>query len=93
MLKNTGIIRKVDELGRIGIPIEIRNQFCIMEKGLVEIFIENNNIILKKYQPNCILCRNNKDLLSYNGKLICSKCITKISNMNIQGGENGKIVL
>ena len=80
-MKSTGIIRRVDELGRVVIPIEIRNQCNIVEKDPIEIYVEGSSIVLKKYEPNCIFCGNTKDLLSYNDKLICSKCAKKIGNL------------
>ena len=80
-MKSTGIIRRVDELGRVVIPIEIRNQFNIVEKDPIEIYVDGSSIILKKFEPNCIFCGNNKDLLSYNDKLICSDCADKISTL------------
>ena len=72
-MKNTGIIRKLDELGRIVIPIEIRNQFNLLEKDQLEIYVKHNTIILKKYEENCIICGNTKNLERFKGKLICSK--------------------
>lgn len=81
-MKSTGIIRRVDELGRVVIPIEIRNQFNIVEKDPVEIYVDGSSIILKKFEPNCIFCGNTKDLFDYNDKLICEKCIKKIENLN-----------
>ena len=80
-MKSTGIIRRVDELGRVVIPIEIRNQFNIVEKDPIEIYVDGSSIILKKFEPNCIFCNNTQDLLSYNDKLICSECAKKISNL------------
>ena len=80
-MKSTGIIRRVDELGRVVIPIEIRNQFNIAEKDPIEIYVDGSSIILKKFEPNCIFCGNTQDLLNYNDKLICGKCSKKISNL------------
>lgn len=80
-MKSTGIVRKVDELGRIVIPIEIRNKFEINEKDPLEISIDNSSIILKKYEPNCIFCGNSKKLVSYNDRLICPKCAGKIGKL------------
>lgn len=80
-MKSTGIIRRVDELGRVVIPIEIRNQFHIMEKDPIEIYVNGSTIVLKKFEPNCIFCGNNQDLLSYHDKLICSECANKISSL------------
>lgn len=81
MPKNTGIIRRVDELGRVVIPIEIRNKFEIIEKDPLEIYVEGNAIILKKHEPNCIFCGRNKDLLAFNNKLVCEKCISKMNTL------------
>lgn len=81
-MKSTGIIRKVDELGRIVIPIELRNKLDIAIKDPIEIFVEGSSIVLKKYEQNCIFCGNTKELTSYKDKLICTKCLTKISELS-----------
>lgn len=80
-MKSTGIVRKVDELGRVVIPIEIRNQFNIAEKDPIEIYVDGSSIILKKYEPNCIFCGNTENLINYNDKLICEDCSKKISKL------------
>lgn len=80
-MKSTGIIRKVDELGRVVIPIEIRNQFNIVEKDPIEIYVDSSSIILKKVEENCMFCGNSKNLLSYNNKLICQNCADKIGKL------------
>lgn len=77
-MKATGIVRRVDELGRVVIPIELRNKFDIQVKDPIEIYVQDNTIVLKKYEPNCIFCGNSKNLISYNDKLICKKCAEKI---------------
>ena len=81
MAKNTGIIRRVDELGRVVIPIEIRNKFDIVEKDPLEVYVDGNSIILKKYEPNCLFCGKSKELAVFSDKLICDKCISKISKI------------
>lgn len=78
-MKSTGIIRKMDELGRIVIPMELRNKFDIVEKDPIEIYVDNSSIILKKYEPNCVFCGNSKNLITYKDKLICKKCLQDIS--------------
>lgn len=83
-MKSTGIIRRMDELGRVVIPIEIRNQFNIAEKDPIEIYVEGSSIVLKKFEPNCIFCGNTKDLMDYEGKLICKNCSTKIGKLNAE---------
>ena len=80
-MKSTGIIRRVDELGRVVIPIEIRNQFNIVEKDPIEIYVDGSSIILKKFEPNCIFCGNTKDLINYNDKLICENCSKNIADL------------
>lgn len=80
-MKSTGIIRKLDELGRVVIPIEIRKQFNIDQKDPIEIFIDGSSIILKKFEPNCIFCGSTKKLINYSDKLICGKCAKKISQL------------
>ena len=81
MVKSTGILRKVDELGRIVIPMELRNKLNIEEKDPLEIFVDGSSIILKKYSSSCTFCGGEKDLVTFNDKLICSKCREKLSNL------------
>lgn len=80
-MKSTGIIRRVDELGRVVIPIEIRNQFNIVEKDPIEIYVQGGTIVLKKFEPNCIFCGNSKNLVAFNDKLICEECAKKIGKL------------
>ena len=80
-MKSTGIIRRMDELGRVVIPIEIRNQFNIAEKDPIEIYVDGSSIVLKKFEPNCVFCGNTKNLLTYKDKLICDKCSKKIADL------------
>ena len=77
-MKSTGIVRKLDELGRIVLPIELRRTLNLAEKDAVEIYVDGENIILKKYQPNCIFCGEGKNLVDYKGKMICAKCAKTI---------------
>ncbi len=74
-MKSTGIVRKVDELGRIVLPIELRRTLDIAEKDSLEIYVDNDSIILRKYQPACIFCDNARDVLVFKGKNICKDCI------------------
>ena len=79
-MKSTGIVRKVDELGRIVLPIELRRTLDIAEKDSLEIYVDNNTIILKKYQPSCVFCDGAKDVVAFYGKNICTKCIHELIN-------------
>lgn len=78
-MKSTGIVRKVDELGRIVLPIELRRTLGIEEKDRIEIFVDGESIILRKYQLACIFCDNAKDIINYKGKNICPDCIRAMS--------------
>lgn len=77
-MKSTGIVRKVDELGRIVLPVEMRRTLDIAEKDALEIYVEGENIILRKYQAACIFCDSTKDLISYKGRNVCSDCVSKM---------------
>ena len=77
-MKSTGVVRKVDELGRIVLPKEIRTVLDINQKDSMEIFIDEDRIILQKYQPACVFCDNTDDLVYFNGKRICRSCIEKM---------------
>ena len=79
-LKSTGVVRKVDELGRIVLPIEIRKILDIKQKDAVEIFTDNDKIILQKYQPACVFCNNIEDIVYFNGKRVCQTCVDKLKN-------------
>jgi len=72
------MVRKVDELGRVVLPIELRRTLDIMEKDALEIFIDGASIILKKYEPACIFCADAKDVIFYKGKNICSACMREL---------------
>ncbi len=74
-MKSTGIVRKVDELGRIVLPIEMRRTLDIGEKDALEIYVEGSSVILKKYKPSCVFCDATKDITVFKGKNICPKCI------------------
>ena len=78
-MKSTGIIRRMDELGRVVIPIEIRNQFNIVEKDPIEIYVNDSSIILKKYEPNCIFCGTTEDLVEYKDKLFFKNCYNELN--------------
>ena len=78
-MKSTGIIRKVDELGRIVLPIELRRTLDIAERDELEIFMENDRIILQKFEPACLFCGSSRALITYRGKNVCQSCVSKMS--------------
>ncbi|MEG1778993.1 MAG: AbrB/MazE/SpoVT family DNA-binding domain-containing protein [Oscillospiraceae bacterium] len=79
-MKSTGIVRKVDELGRIVLPIELRRTLNITEKkDALEIFVDANQIILKKYAPACIFCGSADEITNFKGHNICAQCVKDIA--------------
>ena len=78
-MKSTGIVRKVDELGRIVLPIELRRTLDIEEKDSLEIYMDGPSIVLKKFQPACIFCGDSRDIVSYKGKNICNVCLSDLN--------------
>ncbi len=77
-MKATGMVRKVDELGRIVLPAEIRQAMEINVKDPLEIFTDDGKIVLQKYYPSCIFCTNAENLVYFNQKRICPSCLAKI---------------
>lgn len=77
-MKSTGIVRKVDELGRIVLPIELRRTLDIAEKDALEIYVEGGMIILKKYEPCCAFCGDARDIMVFKGKNICHSCAKEL---------------
>jgi transcriptional pleiotropic regulator of transition state genes len=77
-MKSTGIVRKVDELGRIVLPIELRRTLDIAEKDALEIYVDEDSIILRKYMPACIFCGSADGITQHKGKNICQDCIAEI---------------
>ena len=81
-MKSTGMVRKIDELGRLVLPAEIRQNLDIQIKDAVEIFTDGERIVLQKYQPSCIFCSNLDDLTFFGNKRICRECLQKLREMN-----------
>lgn len=73
-MKSTGIVRRIDELGRIVLPMELRRILNIDTKDSLEIYTEGESIILKKYEPCCIFCGEAKGIANFKGKIICEDC-------------------
>ncbi len=85
-MKATGIVRKVDELGRIVLPIELRRTLDIGTADSLEIYVDGDDIILRKYQPGCALCGSMDGLVDVDGAAICRECAEKI-NQAAKGGK------
>ena len=79
-MKSTGIVRNLDALGRVVLPMEMRKTLNIEEKDPIEITLEGDTIVLRKYEPCCIFCGNLSDNILFNEKRICRKCIEKLKN-------------
>lgn len=75
MIKSTGIVRKVDELGRVVIPIELRRTLDIGERDSLEIYVDADKIILRKYEPACVFCGSAENVISFRGKNVCQECL------------------
>ena len=82
-MKSTGIIRTVDSVGRMVLPAEIREKFGIKEGGELEIFVDSNSIVLKKYEPTCIFCGGAKEITVFKDRNVCKKCLDKLKTIQL----------
>lgn len=80
-MKSSGIIRSVDELGRIVLPKSMRQHLEINERDQLEIFVEGNRIVLQKYEPGCVFCEKTDGVVIFNGKRVCAACIASLKQM------------
>lgn len=83
-MKSTGIVRKVDELGRVVIPIELRRTLQIEQKDALEIYVDGEMIILKKYEPACIFCGNASNIRHFREKNICFSCLKEMQHLSLE---------
>ncbi|EGT3614878.1 MULTISPECIES: AbrB/MazE/SpoVT family DNA-binding domain-containing protein [Clostridium] len=81
MLKSTGVVRKLDQLGRIVLPKELRTVLNLKEKDALEIYVDGEQIILKKYEPACVFCGDAREVVNYRGKNICKKCLEEMKSI------------
>ena len=79
-MKSTGIVRRVDELGRIVLPIELRRTLDIAERDSLEIYVSDDYIVLKKYHPTCIFCGSPKGISTFKEKNVCASCAAQLSS-------------
>ena len=77
-MKSTGVVRRIDELGRIVLPIEIRRSLDIKENDALEIFTDENHIVLKKYVPACTFCGEAENVVLFEEKRVCRRCIDRL---------------
>jgi len=78
VIRSTGVVRKIDNMGRVVLPKETRNYLGIEVKTPLEIFVDEDYIYLKKYEPACVFCREAKNTITYRGKIICEDCLSEI---------------
>jgi transcriptional pleiotropic regulator of transition state genes len=92
-MKSTGIVRRVDELGRVVLPVELRRTLGIDIRDALEIFVDGGTIMLKKYVPGCVFCSNVDKLMDFQGQNVCNDCVNKLalSAENIAGVVNVSI--
>jgi len=81
-MKSTGVVRKIDELGRLVLPVKLRRTLDLNENDALDISVEGQSIILKKYEPACTFCDNANNLVSFKGKNICPKCLEALQFQN-----------
>lgn len=81
-MKSTGIVRKIDDLGRMVIPIELRETMNIDKKDPMEIYVDGEKIILQKYEPACIFCGNADDTIEFKGRTICNECLDSMEEIS-----------
>ncbi|MBR5313892.1 MAG: AbrB family transcriptional regulator [Clostridia bacterium] len=79
-MKSTGIVRKIDSVGRFVVPIELRTTLDLGTNDSIEIFTDEDKVILKQYQPACIFCGNADNVTYFKGKLICKDCLEELKN-------------
>lgn len=77
-MKSTGIVRKVDGLGRVVIPMELRRTLDIEEKDSLEIYVDGDRIVLRKYEPACVFCGSTDEVVNFRGKNVCKNCLESI---------------
>ena len=83
-MKSTGIVRRVDELGRIVLPIEMRRTLDIAERDSLEIYVDGSSVILKKFVSSCVFCNSADDLVSFRGKCLCPRCLQELHDLTVE---------
>jgi transcriptional pleiotropic regulator of transition state genes len=79
MGKRTGVARKVDQLGRVVLPAEVRRHFGIRPGDLIEIGVDSDAILLTKVEDRCIFCDGTANLTHFSGRLVCRECLTRLA--------------
>ena len=80
-MKATGVVRPIDSLGRVVLPIEIRRKMCINNGDLLEIFVDKENIVLKKYTKSCVFCSSQENIVEFKENYVCKDCLKNIKKI------------
>lgn len=80
-MKPIGVVRKVDQLGRIVLPKSLRKRYQMNEGDPVEILVQGDHIILEKYKPKCVFCMSTDQVIEYRERHVCLNCIEEMQNM------------
>ena len=86
-MKSVGVVRKIDALGRVVLPIEIRRNLNLANEDCVEIFVEGDSVILKRWNPTCVFCGSTEQTKVYKEKVICESCLNDITAGNFDENE------
>ncbi len=81
-MKSTGVVRQLDNLGRVVLPIELRRTLGISVKDPLEVFVEGEDIILRKYQPGCVFCGETENLTVFRDKQVCRDCLAHLRSVD-----------
>lgn len=79
-MRSVSSLRKIDELGRVVIPHDMRNMAGIQSQDILEIYVENGRIVMDKFQPGCVFCDSGETLVAYRGKNVCRQCRIRLGN-------------
>ena len=85
MLRRTGVARKVDQLGRVVLPAEVRRHFDIRPGDLIEIAVDSDAILLTKVENRCVFCGETANLSEFSGKLVCGECVNRLADEEASG--------
>jgi AbrB family transcriptional regulator, transcriptional pleiotropic regulator of transition state genes len=86
MARRTGVARKVDQLGRVVLPAEVRRHFGISPGDLIEIGVDTDAILLTKVEDRCVFCGGTTNLSEFSGKLVCGECVSRLAAEEASGG-------
>ncbi|MBR5553652.1 MAG: AbrB/MazE/SpoVT family DNA-binding domain-containing protein [Clostridia bacterium] len=80
-MKPLGVVRTVDRLGRIVLPADLRKRMGYEVDEPIEIFVDEDKVILKKYNPTCLFCGSSENTVKYKDKLVCAECAKKLTEL------------